>query len=107
MRFRSRHLACFLLLLTTFGAAQGSNAPQQTDVFRGRYIDVLLYRHAARSASQVAAATAEARQQSAADTAQLSQSARFVYRAAWAMQPAAAHTASIYALTGRPGSLTL
>ena len=98
MLFRSRHLACLLLLLTTFGAAQAGSA-QQAEVFRGRYIDVLLYRHAAR-AVQHAEATAAADQRSAATVAECQPLATVA--AVWTMRPAAAAAASIHAITAYP-----
>lgn len=53
MRFRARHLACLLVLFSALGVA--ANAQAEPPVFRGRYIDVLLYRAAVEANAPCAA----------------------------------------------------
>lgn len=98
----TRHLACLLLLLSSFGAAQAARA-QGEPVFRGNYIDVLLYRQSVAAHTLAQAAQSErVREQKAEDTAALKPRALATARTAWTMRPAAQQAASVHVLTALP-----
>ncbi len=100
MFLRTRHLACLLLLVSSLGATQSARA--ETAGFRGNYIDVLLFRHAAANTLAQAAESARVRAGKPAATAALPQPSRQAVRTAWTMRPAAAHAAAIRAVSAFP-----
>jgi hypothetical protein len=97
MRFRSRHLACLLLLLATLGAAESNSQRDTSLTAGGRYISLLL------SQRRAAAAVAEPNPESAAsykvEATPLPSSSRALHTAAWTMRPPSAHTAALQAAT--------
>jgi hypothetical protein len=97
----TRHLACLLLLISSFGAAQAARA--QNPVFRGNYIDALLYRQSVAVHTLAQAAQYQrVREQKAEDTAALKPRALATARTPWTMRPAAQQAAAVHALTALP-----
>lgn len=97
MTLRTRHLACLFLLLSSIGAAQASVSSAQTG-FYGHHISALLYRNAI-DRSELSPETATSIQAADPETLDLAASCRAALRLNWTMQPAAAHSAALSAVT--------
>ncbi|MDE1161034.1 MAG: hypothetical protein PW792_03690 [Acidobacteriaceae bacterium] len=106
MSLRPRHLACLLLLLSSLASA--SAQPARENIFTGRYIDVLLLRHAAEAARAAARANAnehpEPARPEATQPLQLSAEAQAQRTLVWAPPAPVAQTASIHARTATPAT---
>jgi hypothetical protein len=96
MRLRRLHIASFILLLASLGAAEGSVVRDSGCIFGRHYIGVLLAQHEA-AASIQATFRFEGDGALALDlpAASLSHS-----RIPWTVRPPSAHTADVHAVTG-------
>jgi hypothetical protein len=96
MRLRRLHIASFILLLASLGAAEGSVVRDSGCIFGRHYIGVLLAQHEAAACTQTALSHA------GSDTLPVALAAASLaqYRSPWMMRPPSAHCADVHALTG-------
>jgi hypothetical protein len=96
MRLRRLHIASFILLLASLGAAEGSVVRDSGCIFGRHNIGVLL-------AQQEAAASIQATFRLEADDAlalDLPAASLSHSRTSWMMRPPSAHSADVHAVTG-------
>jgi hypothetical protein len=95
---RTRHLACFFLLISTMGAAQASASQARTG-FYGDRISAILYRHAVDAHSEHLAQNTIAAPAADPETLLIPAPSRAAHRSPWTMRPPAAQSAAVFAET--------
>ncbi len=110
MKLRPHHLACFLLLLTTFGIAEGPATPAGQLRMDGSYLSALLGHHASGLWTELARADRRASWighaddflptgAPAAEAANLTPDSLQAARTPWTMRHPAAHAAALQSVT--------
>jgi len=95
VRLRASHFACVLLLISTFGAAQGSTLQGSRAGLRGQYMHALLQQGAATVVSEPAFPDRAAGGfKSGLPVASIAQA-----RTVWTMRPPSAHSTGLAAVT--------
>lgn len=95
MRFRAAHLACVMLLLSAFGAADAHALAAGRLARRGQPVGILFQPSAASLAENIFARDAAEPSPAALPGAPVGHT-----RPAWALRPPAAHTLAQHAATG-------
>jgi hypothetical protein len=95
VRLRAAHFACVLLLISTFGAAEGSTLQGSRAGLRGQYMHALLQQGAAAVASEPAFPGRVTHEfNSGLPFASVAQT-----RTVWTMRPPSEHSTSLAAVT--------